>query len=135
MMDLQVGLSYLLKVALFYHSASATYFNTTLHLQLQATLLPSPSYNTHVVKGNGLNPVWLDKEAAIFSCLNPSVGMILFSVYDHSHETKTDLFIGASAIPVSCLREGYRCVSLYDSNNSRSGPMKFASLFVRISIE
>jgi Ca2+-dependent lipid-binding protein len=107
----------------------------TLYDGSPATLLSPPSFATKVVKGNGLNPVWNDREAAKFSCMNPSVGMLLFVVYDHCDITKTDVFIGASAIPVSCLREGYRCVSLYDSNNTRSGGMRFASLLIKVKIE
>jgi phosphatidylinositol phospholipase C delta len=99
-----------------------------------ATFLKPPTHSTAVIKGNGLNPVWNDKERA-FACLNPSVGMLLFAVYDHCDVSKSDLFIGASAIPVSCLRKGYRSVSLYDSNNMRSGAMRFASLLIKIKIE
>lgn len=99
-----------------------------------SALLPSPVFRTQVVEGNGLNPVWV-QDVATFSCLAPSVAMVLFVVYDHCYVTKTDLFIGASAMPVSCIREGYRCVSLFDSNNARSGAMKHASLFIKVKID
>ena len=111
------------------------FVRVTLYDASPATLLPSPVFKTQVVDSNGLNPVWNSKEAANFSCLNPSVGMLLFSVYDHCNIHKTDLFIGSSAMPVSCIREGYRCVSLFDSNNARSGSMKHACLFIKVKIE
>jgi phosphatidylinositol phospholipase C delta len=99
-----------------------------------ATFLKPPTHSTEVIQGNGLNPVWNDKEET-FACLNPSVGMLLFAVYDYCDVSKSDLFIGASAIPVSCLREGYRSVSLFDSHNMRSSAMRFASLFIKVKIE
>ena len=118
-------------------SASSTispFVRVTLYDGSPAALLPSPVFKTNVVEGNGLNPVWNANDAAArFSCLNPSVGMVLIGVYDHCNVTKTDYFIGAAAMSVSCIREGYRCVALYDSNNARSGAMKFASLFIKVT--
>ena len=99
-----------------------------------ASLLPPPTFTSGVVKGNGLNPVWNEKKAASFTCLNPSLGIVSFAVYDHDEITKKDLFIGGGAVPVRCMREGYRCVSLFDANNSRSGVMKFSSLFVNVKM-
>ncbi|KAL7546595.1 hypothetical protein ACHAWF_009926, partial [Thalassiosira exigua] len=117
-------------------SASINPFvRVTLYDASPTSLVPSPAFKTSVVEGNGLNPVWSTPETVTFSCSNPTVGMLLFAVYDHCDVTKTDLFIGASAMPVSCVREGYRCVSLFDSNNTRSGTMKYASLFVEVKIE
>eukprot|EP00577_Skeletonema_sp_RCC1716_P032344 CAMPEP_0113411850 /NCGR_PEP_ID=MMETSP0013_2-20120614/22510_1 /TAXON_ID=2843 ORGANISM="Skeletonema costatum, Strain 1716" /NCGR_SAMPLE_ID=MMETSP0013_2 /ASSEMBLY_ACC=CAM_ASM_000158 /LENGTH=1067 /DNA_ID=CAMNT_0000298281 /DNA_START=258 /DNA_END=3461 /DNA_ORIENTATION=+ /assembly_acc=CAM_ASM_000158 len=97
-----------------------------------ASLLPPPTFSSGVVKGNGLNPIWNEREAASFTCLSPALGIVSFAVYDHDDVSKKDLFIGGAAVPVRCMREGYRCVSLFDSNNSRSGAMKFSSLFVKV---
>lgn len=94
-----------------------------------------PTHATSIVQGNGLNPVWNEREAANFTCLNSSVGMVLFSVFDHCDVMKSDLLIATSAIPVSCLREGFRSVALFDSNNTRSGAMKFASLLIKVKME
>lgn len=115
-------------------SISNPFVKVTLYDASPSVLLPSPVFRTHVVEGNGLNPVWM-QDAATFSCLAPSIAMVLFVVYDHCYVTKTDLFVGASAMPVSCMREGYRCVSLFDSNNARSGAMKHASLFIKVKID
>ena len=109
------------------------FVKVTLYDGSPATFLKPPTHSTAVILGNGLNPVWNDKEKS-FACLNPSVGMLLFAVYDHCDVMKSDLFIGASAIPVSSLREGYRSVSLYDSNNTRNGAMRFASLLIKVAI-
>jgi len=106
----------------------------TLYDGSPATLLKPPTFSTHVIRDNGLNPVWNEEDLATFECLNPSVGILLFKVYDHCEVTKTDVLIGASAIPVTCMREGFRCVSLYDSNNTRGGAMRFASLFVHVQM-
>ena len=99
-------------------SASSTispFVRVTLYDGSPAALLPSPVFKTNVVEGNGLNPVWNANDAAArFSCLNPSVGMVLIGVYDHCNVTKTDYFIGAAAMSVSCIRVGYRCFALYD---------------------
>jgi hypothetical protein len=110
------------------------FVRVTLYDGSPATFLKPPIHSTKVIKGNGLNPVWNEEEKS-FPCLNPSVGMLLISVYDHCEVSKSDLFIGASAIPVSCLREGYRSVSLFDSNNTRGSALRFASLLVKIKIE
>ncbi|KAL3786275.1 hypothetical protein HJC23_005353 [Cyclotella cryptica] len=126
-------------------SGSASYHGTqrrsvnpfvrvTLYDGSPATFLQPPTHSTKVLQGNGLNPVWNDKEKS-FACLNPSVGMLLIAVYDRCDASKSDLFIGASAIPVSCIREGYRCVSLFDSQNMRSSALKFASLLIKVKIE
>ena len=44
-------------------------------------------------------------------------------------------FIGFSAVPVSCLRNGLRTVGLFDKNGVREREYGFATLFVRISVE
>ena len=85
-------------------------------------------HRTEVAKSNGLNPVWDDKDFE-FICYTPSMSMLLFTVWDKG-ETNNGGFIGASAMPISCIREGYRSVPLFDRNNTRSGPHAFSSLLV-----
>lgn len=111
------------------------FVSVTLYDGSPASLLPPPSFTTGVVKGNGLNPIWKENEAATFTCLNPALGIVSFAVYDHDDISKKDLFIGGAAMPIRCMREGYRSVSLFDSNNSRSGAMKFASLLVKVKLD
>jgi hypothetical protein len=87
-------------------------------------------HRTREVKKNGLNPVWDDKQGFSFSVISPVMSIVVFTVWDKS-ESGTDEIIGSAAMPISCLREGYRSVALFDSNHSRAGPYAYASLFVR----
>jgi hypothetical protein len=89
----------------------------------------SAEHRTKVVMKNGLNPVWDDKKGFTFTARSPSMSIIAFSVWDKS-ETGEE-FIAASAMPVSCMREGYRSVALFDRHNTRSGAYAYASLLVR----
>ena len=87
-------------------------------------------HSTAPVDRNGLNPVWdTDKEFEV-AVERPSIAVILFAVWDKRSDGSSD-FIAGAAVPVSCMREGYRSVSLYDSLHTKLGPFSFASLFVR----
>jgi hypothetical protein len=46
-----------------------------------------------------------------------------------------DNIVGSASIPISCVREGYRSVNLFDSNNKRNGPYECASLLVDLEME
>lgn len=85
-------------------------------------------HRTITAKQNGLNPVWShgSNECEVH-VTRPSVAMIMFTVWDDA----TSDFIAGSAIPVSCIRAGYRSIALFDSLHSRSGPYAFTSLFVK----
>jgi len=93
-------------------------------------------HNTKVVKGNGLNPTWNESktECANFKVLSPSLAMIVFSVWDVQDDGESGTFVGASAVPVSCMRQGYRSVPLFDQNHMRIGMHSFASLLVNARI-
>jgi hypothetical protein len=86
-------------------------------------------HSTAPAKGNGLNPVW-DSEKDTFDMfvVKPSIAIVLFSVYD----ANTKDFIAGAALPLSCCREGYRSIALFDSMHMRCGPYAFASLFVKV---
>ena len=86
-------------------------------------------HKTKGAKRNGLSPVW-DEPTDIFDVptSNPSVAMLLFTVWDY----ETQDFVAGAAIPVNCLREGYRSIALFDSQHTRSGPYAFASLLVKV---
>jgi hypothetical protein len=86
-------------------------------------------HKTEVVGKNGLNPVWNDA-GFDFKCNAPFMGMLVFTVWDKS-PYDTDDFIGASAMPISCIREGYRSVPLFDRYHTRAGAHAFASLLVK----
>jgi hypothetical protein len=87
-------------------------------------------YNTKRVKQNGLNPIWKEDEVFEFTISNPSVAMLVFSVWDKTDDGTED-FIAAASLPVSCIREGYRSVALFDAKHTRSGPYAFSSLLIK----
>jgi len=92
------------------------------------------SFSTNSVMDNGLCPVW-DSEEFIFTIRSSYVAMILFQVFDRNRTNcNRTKFIAGAAIPISCLRQGYRSVQLYDSNNSRKGAYAFASLLIKTSL-
>ena len=89
-------------------------------------------YNTKPVRHNGMNPIWDENEVFDFYVTNPSIAMASFSVWDRLDDGREEFVAGAS-MPVSCLREGYRSVPLFDANHSRTGPWAFSSLFIKAS--
>jgi len=88
------------------------------------------SQSTTVVTDNGFAPVWNSEEMK-FEVTHPDVAMLLFQVIDQ--DLGIDDFIASAAIPLSCLRKGYRSIQLYSPfDNSRTGQFSFASLLVHI---
>lgn len=79
---------------------------------------------------NGLNPVWETGKDFGILVERPSIAVLLFAVWDRRGDGFMD-FIAGAAMPVCCLREGYRTVSLFDSLHTKCGPYSFASLLVR----
>ena len=61
----------------------------------------------------------------------PDVATLVFTVVDD--DVVGDDKIAAAAIPISCLRQGYRSIQLYDyHSNTRHGPFQYATLLVEI---
>lgn len=87
------------------------------------------THTTEVVDDNGYSPVWRD-QGKKFTVLQPEVAMLLFQV--SVKDPVGDDLIASAAIPVSCLRKGYRSIQLYDKNNHRSGAFRYASLLAHI---
>lgn len=87
-------------------------------------------YKTRPANQNGLNPFWEGNNAYTFEVENPSIAMVSFSVWD-KHDDKAEVFVAGAALPVSCLREGYRSVVLFDGFHSRPGPLQHSSLLVK----
>ncbi len=94
---------------------------------------PPVVHVTETLNKNGLNPIWDEVDGASFKVKDPSTAVILFSLWDagNSHGGDED-FIAAAAIPVSCMRQGYRSIPLFDANNFRCGSHAFTMLFARI---
>jgi len=89
-------------------------------------------FTTEVVNSNGINPVWDDKTGFEFSCDVQAMSILAFSVWDKGRsDNGRDGLIGAAAMPVSCIREGYRSVVLFDEYHSRVGAHAFSSLLVQ----
>ena len=56
--------------------------------------------------------------------------MLMFQVMD------VELgLLGMAAIPVNCLRRGYRSVQLYDKDCTREGAHAFATLLVYLQLQ
>ncbi|KAL3942518.1 MAG: hypothetical protein SGBAC_003294 [Bacillariaceae sp.] len=87
-------------------------------------------FTTAVVTSNGINPVWDEKKGFEFTCEVQAMSILAFSVCDKGRDGRDGL-IGAAAMPVSCIREGYRSVALFDEYHSRVGAHAFASLLVQ----
>lgn len=87
---------------------------------------------TDSVKKNGLSPIWAETKGAKFHVKEPSTAILLFSLWDWETNHDED-FIAAASIPVSCMRQGYRSVPLFDSNHMRCGSYAFASLLVHVT--
>jgi phosphatidylinositol phospholipase C delta len=89
------------------------------------------SFKTSTVDNNGLCPVWKEDEATFeFEIHSPDVALIHFRIVDE--DIGSDDKLCSSAIPITCLRQGYRNVQLYDQNNTRTGPFECATLFAKI---
>ena len=87
-------------------------------------------YTTKPSHRNGINPVWHRDKDFDVAIERPSIAVLLFTVWDKRADGSSD-FIAGAAVPASCIREGYRTVSLFDSLHTKCGPYSFASLFIR----
>ena len=81
------------------------------------------------MRGNVLNPVWIDGDFFEFVIERKSVAMLNLSLYNDD-----DSLIGYSSIPISSLRIGFRNLKVYDSSNKMYGIHLFASIIVEIEI-
>lgn len=90
----------------------------------------SSSHTTSTVQDNGFCPKWNETKATEFVVHSPEVAVIHFSLIEE--DIGLDDKVGDAAIPVSCLRKGYRSIQLFDRNATRSGPFAYASVLVHI---
>eukprot|EP01041_Mallomonas_annulata_P001697 gene1697-3289_t len=90
-------------------------------------------FKTKTIKNNGFNPVF--DEVFEFKVRHPDVAMLVFRVFDEDElNTQQADFIAFSAIPINCVRQGLRSVSLYDEKGFKKGDFSFTSLLVRTTI-
>jgi Phosphatidylinositol-specific phospholipase C, X domain/Phosphatidylinositol-specific phospholipase C, Y domain len=76
------------------------------------------SVRTRPARHGGLDQVIWDAPAQQVDLVSGS--LVSFSVW-HRKENGAELFMGASVLPSSCLREGYRSVALLDEDHVRAG--------------
>lgn len=95
------------------------------------------TFSTTTVQNNGYFPIWhnaTSKDRFSFIIESGAVAMLQLEVYTKGDIGQSDEFIANAAIPVSCLRQGYRSVQLFDENNTRTGPFDFASLLIETKL-
>lgn len=97
----------------------------------QKTEKKPQTHATSSVRGNTFNPVWDKHQVVKFEVERSSTAMMLFQVWNLSDNAR-DSLIAAAALPVSCLREGYRSVQLFDLDHTRRGAYSCASLLVHV---
>lgn len=88
-------------------------------------------HRTKVVLKNGVNPIWDETAVVKFSCKSPSLSLCVFTVWhkgEHGEE-----FIAGSSMPLSCMREGYRSIALFDAHHTRCGQYAYSSLLVSLT--
>eukprot|EP00980_Cylindrotheca_fusiformis_P022906 scaffold9901_cov46-Cylindrotheca_fusiformis.AAC.1 len=92
------------------------------------------SFDTVVCYNNGFNPIF-NSEKFSFRVDNTAVAMLQLAIYDKaSTPTVSDVFVASASIPISCLRKGLRSVKLFDTTNTRSGAIDFASLLIEVKL-
>jgi len=101
----------------------------------QVEILETTERKTDTVKDNGFCPQWDDSEVFSFTVSFPDVAMLQIVVMDDDGGGLLDDTVCKAAIPVSCLRQGYRSVRLNDQYGSQHGPFGFARLLLDVSIE
>ena len=94
--------------------------------------VPPIVHVTDTLKKNGLNPVWDEKRGSNFEVNDASTAIVLFSLWDVDELNVEEDFIAAAAIPISCMRQGYRSIPLFDANHMRCGSHASTMLLARI---
>ena len=90
---------------------------------------------TSSVRDNGFFPQWRNSEPFEFSVNQDDVAMLEFIVMD-SDTGFIDDTMCKSAVPVSCLRQGLRCVQFCDQGSAHGhGPFGMARILVHVDIK
>lgn len=90
------------------------------------------TYSTGVCHNNGFAPIW-NSDKFNFGVENQAVAMLHLVIYDKAGSpTVSDAFVASASIPISCLRKGLRSVKLFDTSNTRSGAIDFATLLIEV---
>ena len=93
------------------------------------------AYQTSPAGRNGFFPIW-DQEDFNFDVGNGDVAVLQLTVWERKEGPgRSPDFIASASIPLTCLRQGYRSVRLYDANNTQSGAFDFASLLIKVQMK
>ncbi|XP_031223823.1 1-phosphatidylinositol 4,5-bisphosphate phosphodiesterase delta-4 [Mastomys coucha] len=84
---------------------------------------------TSYVENNGINPYW--GETFCFRIQVPELAMLRFVVKDYSRTSRNN-FIGQYTLPWTCMKQGYRHVSLLSKDGTSLHP---ASIFVNTCMQ
>jgi len=95
------------------------------------------SRKTQSVNNNGFNPVWKSSQPFMeYVVHNPEIAILQLNVFNQKQILGgEDSFIASASVPVSCIRQGYRSVKLFDERNMRNGLFDCATLLVEVKIE
>ncbi|CAJ1959734.1 unnamed protein product [Cylindrotheca closterium] len=91
-------------------------------------------HKTTSIDGSGFAPVWKDRGKK-FGVQQPDIAMVLFQVMGRETSSggkSASTCVASAAVPVSCLRKGYRSIQFFDKNNCRTGALRYASLLVHV---
>ena len=90
------------------------------------------TYETRPSRRKGTDPIlFAEDNVCTLDVGNEWVATASFTVLDSSSEKRD--FIAGAAVPVSCFKEGYRSIALFDPRHTRTGPYKFASILVHVA--
>lgn len=89
---------------------------------------------TSIIRANGFCAEWNDADFFEFLVESMSVAMLEIIVMNNDEEFIDDI-ICKTALPVSCLRHGYRSVQFYDNCSQQHGLFGLARLLVEVKFE
>jgi hypothetical protein len=90
------------------------------------------THTTDVCYNNGFAPIWHSENSFSFRVDNRAVAMLQLAIYDKESAHTSDTFVASASMPISCLRKGLRSVKLFDTANTRTGAIDFASLLIEV---
>lgn len=115
-------------------SSDKSFANRASSLSSNPDWLDITEFKTKSVSDNGFCPQWKDSQTFEFSVNFVDVAMLEFVVMDSDKGLYDDTMC-KSAVPVSCIRPGLRCVQFYDQSSSQHGPFGFARVLLEVNIK
>lgn len=85
---------------------------------------------TKTITNNGFNPIW--NQTFAFRITRPDLAHITFHINDE--DVLRSEFIAFTSLPVTCVKEGFRSLRLYNINGKTDHDFEFSSIFVRMSV-